>query len=221
VQDKAGVSNPDQKQERSTKKDESGDQASEAVDDAVPRRGLGTIKPFGAYHVVSSAASYLHSRAMGVMPFGPGNGVKDDHPAAVTSLVSGASGDGLSVDEASFVATTSSVTSMVAAKEETRQAVADDLNSSRSCPCEWFVCEDDQNSTIYFVVQVPVPLACGPNTHGDSICSFCSLFFLCASESNFCAIVVVLLFVTYVQGSESIASWQANLLFEPVKFEVR
>lgn len=110
---------------------------------------------------------------MGVMPFGPGNGVKDDHPAAVTSLVSGASGDGLSVDEASFVATTSSVTSMVAAKEETRQAVADDLNSSRSCPCEWFVCEDDQNSTIYFVVQ----------------------------------------------GSESIASWQANLLFEPVKFE--
>jgi hypothetical protein len=199
VQDKAGASSPDQKQERGTKKDESGEQASGAVGDAVPvpRSGLGTtINPFGAYHVVSSAASYLHSRAtaMGVMPFGPGNGVKDDHPAAVTSLVSGASGDGLSVDEASFVATTSSVTSMVAAKEETRQAVADDLNSSRSCPCEWFVCEDDQNSTIYFVVQVPVPLACGPNTHGDSICSFCSLFFLCASESNFCAIVVCFAF---------------------------
>ncbi|CAD6232250.1 unnamed protein product [Miscanthus lutarioriparius] len=174
MQDKAGTS-PDQKQEHSTKKDESGDQAPEAVDSVVPasqgeRSGLG-ISAFGAYHVVSSAASYLHSRAMGIMPFGPGNDAKDD--PTIMAFVSGESSDGLSLDEASFVATTNSVTSMVAAKEETRQAVADDLNSSRSCPCEWFVCDDDQNSTRYFVVQ----------------------------------------------GSESIASWQANLLFEPVKFE--
>ncbi|KAG0537112.1 hypothetical protein BDA96_03G120100 [Sorghum bicolor] len=174
MQDKAGTS-PDQQQEHSTEKDESGDQAPEAVDSAVPaskgeRSGLG-INPFGAYHVVSSAASYLHSRAMGIMPFGPGNDAKDD--PTIMAFVSGESSDGLSLDEASFVATTNSVTSMVAAKEEERQAVADDLNSSRSCPCEWFVCDDDQNSTRYFVVQ----------------------------------------------GSESIASWQANLLFEPVKFE--
>jgi hypothetical protein len=39
VQDKAGAS-PDQKQERSTKKDESGDQESEAVGDAVPWKGV-------------------------------------------------------------------------------------------------------------------------------------------------------------------------------------
>ena len=155
MQDKAGTS-PDQKQEHSTKKDESGDQAPEAVDSVVPasqgeRSGLG-ISAFGAYHVVSSAASYLHSRAMGIMPFGPGNDAKDD--PTIMAFVSGESSDGLSLDEASFVATTNSVTSMVAAKEETRQAVADDLNSSRSCPCEWFVCDDDQNSTRYFVVQV-------------------------------------------------------------------
>jgi hypothetical protein len=68
--------------------------------------------------------------------------------------VNGENGEGLTLDEASFVATTNSVTSMVAAKEETRQAVADDLNSSRSCPCEWFICDDDQGSTRYFVVQV-------------------------------------------------------------------
>lgn len=155
VQDKAGTS-PDQTQEHSSKKDESGNQASEAVHNVVPaskgeRSGLG-INPFGAYHVVSSAASYLHSRAMGIVPFGPRNDVKDD--PTIMAFVNGESVDGLSMDEASFVATTNSVTSMVAAKEETRQAIADDLNSSRSCPCEWFVCDDDQNSTRYFVVQV-------------------------------------------------------------------
>lgn len=58
------------------------------------------------------------------------------------------------MDEASFVATTNSMTSMVAAKEETKQAVADDLNSSRSCPCEWFICDGNRNSTRYFVIQV-------------------------------------------------------------------
>ncbi|RLM92978.1 uncharacterized protein C2845_PM08G09530 [Panicum miliaceum] len=175
VQDKARTS-PDQKQEHSNAKDESQDEVSEAVGNAASaskeeHSGLG-INPFGAYHVVSSAASYLHSRAMGIMPFGSRNDVKED-PTAIMAFVNSENGEGLSMDEASFVTATNSVTSMVAAKEETRQAVADDLNSSRSCPCEWFICDDDQNSTRYFVVQ----------------------------------------------GSESIASWQANLLFEPVKFE--
>ncbi|OEL15160.1 hypothetical protein BAE44_0023824 [Dichanthelium oligosanthes] len=174
MQDKARTS-ADQKQEHSNAKDESQDQVSEAADNAVPPskegRGGPGINPFGAYHVMSSAASYLHSRAMDIMPFGSRNDVKDD--ATILAFMNGENGEGLTMDEASFVATTNSVTSMVAAKEETRQAVADDLNSSRSCPCEWFICDDDQNSTRYFVVQ----------------------------------------------GSESIASWQANLLFEPVKFE--
>nr|XP_023917001.1 uncharacterized protein LOC112028538 [Quercus suber] len=74
---------------------------------------------------------------------------------------------------ASFMATTDSVTAVVAAKEEVKQAVADDLNSVRSSPCEWFICDEDQTGTRYFVIQ----------------------------------------------GSESLASWQANLLFEPVQFE--
>ncbi|XP_062207366.1 phospholipase A1 PLIP2, chloroplastic-like [Phragmites australis] len=168
VQEKARTS-PDEKQENAAGKDKSPDQEYEVVENVAPGSkekisGMGR-NPFGAYQVVSSAASYLHSRAMGITPFGSWNDAKN--VPAIMAIVNGEN------DEASFVATTNSVTSMVAAKEETRQAVADDLNSSRYCPCEWFICDDDESSTRYFVVQ----------------------------------------------GSESIASWQANLLFEPVKFE--
>ncbi|XP_047053942.1 phospholipase A1 PLIP2, chloroplastic-like [Lolium rigidum] len=168
--------NPDRKQEQSTEKGESPDRKSEFVKnnalESKEEKGNGPmINPFGAYQVMASAASYVHSRAMGVNPFGSRSNGKND--PTIMAIVNGENGEGLTLDEASFVATTNSVTSMVAAKEETRQAVADDLNSSRSCPSEWFICDDDQGSTRYFVVQ----------------------------------------------GSESIASWQANLLFEPVKFE--
>ncbi|KAF7036148.1 hypothetical protein CFC21_046894 [Triticum aestivum] len=171
--------NPDRKQEQSTEKGESPDKKPRVVKNAAAALGSKeeegnglAINPFGAYQVMSSAASYLHSRAMGINPFGSRTNGKND-PTTIMAIVSGENGEGLTLDEASFVATTNSVTSMVAAKEETRQAVADDLNSSRSCPSEWFICDDDQGSTRYFVVQ----------------------------------------------GSETIASWQANLLFEPVKFE--
>ncbi|GAA0158374.1 phospholipase [Lithospermum erythrorhizon] len=61
-----------------------------------------------------------------------------------------------------------SCTKIVAAKEEEKQAVADDLNSILVSPCEWFICDD-----LYFVIH----------------------------------------------GSESLASWKANLLFEPIRFE--
>ncbi|KAI9098999.1 hypothetical protein K1719_024766 [Acacia pycnantha] len=74
---------------------------------------------------------------------------------------------------ASLMATTDSVTAVVAAEEEVKQAVADDLNSTSSSPCEWFICDDDQSGTRFFVIQ----------------------------------------------GSETLESWQANLLFEPVQFE--
>ncbi|KAK8565532.1 hypothetical protein V6N12_059090 [Hibiscus sabdariffa] len=81
-----------------------------------------------------------------------------------------ASYDMINVDVASFMATTYSVTAVVAAKEEVKQAVADDLNSTHSSPCEWFICDDDQSATRF-------------------------------------------------SGFETLASWQTNLLFEPVQFE--
>lgn len=109
------------------------------------------INPLAAYRIAASAACYMQSRAMEVLPFGSQNEGRRDR--TIQAIVN-AQTEGLTMDEASFVATTNSMTSMVAAKEETKQAVADDLNSSRSCPCEWFICDENLNNTRYFVIQV-------------------------------------------------------------------
>ncbi|KAF3570747.1 hypothetical protein F2Q69_00062478 [Brassica cretica] len=107
------------------------------------------INPAAAYRIAASAASRLFSHSKSVLPFG------------------------LRENEASLMATADSVTAVVAAEEEVKQAVADDLKSNHSPPCEWFVCDDDKTGTRFF----------------------------------------------FIQGSDSLASWQANLLFEPVPFE--
>lgn len=49
-----------------------------------------------------------------------------------------------------------SVTSVVAAEEEVKQAVADDLKSTISSPCDWFICDDDQSHTRFVVIQVRI-----------------------------------------------------------------
>ncbi|KAL4351924.1 hypothetical protein GQ457_06G030240 [Hibiscus cannabinus] len=120
----------------------------------------------------ASAASYLHSHTMTILPFKSSNPENSEGSSKDGSGNEGIS-DVINSDVASLMATTDSVTSVVAAKEEVKQAVADDLNSTHSSPCEWFICDDDQSSTRFFVIQ----------------------------------------------GSETLASWQANLLFEPVQFE--
>ncbi|KAF3570727.1 hypothetical protein F2Q69_00058089 [Brassica cretica] len=109
-----------------------------------------------AYEVVASAASYLQSRTTNILPF-PSSSKNDDEEESSSSSSS----------------LTSSVTCVVAAEEDVKQAVADDLKSTISSPCDWFICDDDQTLTRFFVIQ----------------------------------------------GSESLASWQANLLFEPIEFE--
>lgn len=38
--------------------------------------------------------------------------------------------------------------------------------------------------------------------------------------ANFWHVLYICLYSNCVQGSESLASWQANLLFEPIQFEV-
>ncbi|KAL3684954.1 hypothetical protein R1sor_002976 [Riccia sorocarpa] len=65
------------------------------------------------------------------------------------------------------------VTSVVSAEKETKQAMAKNLRSLHTSPCEWFAVDEKG----------------GPNR------------------------------VFSIQGSESFASWQANLLFEPIEFE--
>lgn len=120
------------------------------------------ISASAAYHIAASAASYLHSQTKSIIPFKSSE--NNDGEISMTKA-----------EVASLMATTDSVTAVVAAKEEVKQAVADDLNSMHSSPCEWFICDDDESSTRFFVIQ----------------------------------------------GSESLASWQANLLFEPIQFEVQ
>lgn len=123
--------------------------------------GGNLISASTAYHIAASAASYLHSQTKSFIPFTNNKSGGDDNVSMTKAEV------------ASLMATTDSVTAVVAAKEEVKQAVADDLNSMHSSPCDWFICDDDESSTRYFVIQ----------------------------------------------GSESLASWQANLLFEPIQFE--
>ncbi|XP_011079576.1 uncharacterized protein LOC105163063 isoform X2 [Sesamum indicum] len=130
------------------------------------------ISASAAYQIAASAASYLHSHTRSILRFKSSKLMPDEDLDEEINAGTG-NVDMINQDMASLMATTDSVTAVVAAKEEVKQAVADDLNSTCSSPCEWFVCDDDQSATRFFVIQ----------------------------------------------GSESLASWQANLLFEPIQFE--
>lgn len=127
----------------------------------------------GGYKISSlaaheTAASYLHAVTSNVI-----RSTSSNSAGEVSLEPSDESVDSINEEAASSRAKTDSVTAVVAAEEEERQAVADDLNSTSSSPCNWYICDDDQRCTRFFVIQ----------------------------------------------GSESFASWQANLLFEPIQFE--
>lgn len=109
------------------------------------------ISAAAAYQIAASAASYLHSHTRAILPFKSSRN-EDPNCAERDGRI-----DDVSImnsEMASLMATTDSVTAVVAAKEEVKQAVADDLNSTHSSPCEWFICDDDQNATRFFVIQV-------------------------------------------------------------------
>lgn len=113
------------------------------------------LSAYVAYRIAASAASYLLYHTTNLLPF------KSSDAEVAEDLSKDSVGNGmlnnvdmLNGDVASLIATTDSVTSVVAAKEEVKQAVADDLNSTSSTPCEWFVCDDDQTTTRFFVIQV-------------------------------------------------------------------
>lgn len=128
------------------------------------------ISASAAYQIAASAASYLHSQTKSILPFKS----SDDDSNSSEDSSNDSVDDLMSSEMASFMATTTdSMTAVVGAKEDVKQAVADDLNSIRSSPCDWFICDDEKTTTRIFVIQ----------------------------------------------GSESLASWQANFLFEPVQFE--
>lgn len=117
-----------------------------------PRSGL-LLSPSAAYRIAASAASYLQSQTKTILPFKPAR----TEMAASSSTASTREADEVepaSSSVASFVATTSSVTAVVAAREETKLAIADDLNSSACSPCEWYICDDDGIGTRFFIIQV-------------------------------------------------------------------
>ncbi|XAR58387.1 hypothetical protein NMG60_11013770 [Bertholletia excelsa] len=162
-----------EKEKVSSEIEDAEEKASEEPEKEESKMNKGSqISPSAAYQIAASAASYLHSHTKSILPFKSSKSmVSEDLPEGSSEI-----NDKLNImdnDVASFMATTNSVTAVVAAKEEVKQAVADDLNSTLSSPCEWFICDDDLSGTRFFVIQ----------------------------------------------GSESLASWQANLLFEPIRFE--
>jgi small ligand-binding sensory domain FIST len=101
-----------------------------------------------AYNIAASAASYLHTQTRSILPFKSSNAVAGEENNESLNM--------MNTEVASLMATTDSVTAVVAAKEEVKQAVADDLNSTRSSPCEWFICDDNQSGTRSFVIQVRI-----------------------------------------------------------------
>lgn len=131
---------------------EKASESSKDAEEAENRRNDGYgISPSNAYRIVASAASYLHSQTSSVLPSATSKNEGGN------DLPENGSNDGVRMmnsEMASLMATTDSVTAVVAAKEEVKQAVADDLNSSQSSPCEWFVCDNDESGTRLFAIQV-------------------------------------------------------------------
>ncbi|KAH1136243.1 hypothetical protein AAZX31_10G014400 [Glycine max] len=158
--------------EKDPQKVETDEKVEEKEETKDPKNAGYKISATAAYNIAASAATYLHSQTSSIFPFKSSNAVTGEG-SLEGSNESLDTVNMLNTEVASLMATTDSVTAVVAAKEEVKQAVADDLNSAHSTPCEWFVCDDDQSATRFFVIQ----------------------------------------------GSETLASWQANLLFEPIKFE--
>lgn len=96
-------------------------------------------------------------------------------PAAKQTLeVTSVKPEGQAASDLAPVVGAAAATGLVASRDETKDAVSVVLQSDAACPSEWFVCDEEDTHTRYFVIQ----------------------------------------------GSDSLASWQANLLFESSLFEV-
>lgn len=117
-----------------------------------PKHSGYNISATTAYNIAASAATYLHSQTRSIFPFKSSNAVTGE--ASLDGSNESLDRDLINSEVSSLMATTDSVTAVVAAKEEVKQAVADDLNSAHSSPCEWFVCDDDQSGARFFVIQV-------------------------------------------------------------------
>ncbi|GFP80619.1 hypothetical protein PHJA_000205200 [Phtheirospermum japonicum] len=133
LEKKEKVSSEDQQKGESNESDNN--KAQNAELESKPELGDSRLT---AYQIAASAASYVHSHTRSILRFNSSKSTDNENACEDIS------------DVASLMATG---TEVVAAKEEVKQAVADDLNSNVSSPCEWFVCDDDRTTTRFFVIQ--------------------------------------------------------------------
>jgi len=103
------------------------DSETEILECAAQKNEAPRVSASTAFQIAASAASYLHTRTTSILPFRSSNDEKGQDTLNETLMIS----DNLDINSemASLTATTDSVTAVVAAKEEVKQAVADDLNS--------------------------------------------------------------------------------------------
>ncbi|KAL1313272.1 hypothetical protein HN51_039847 [Arachis hypogaea] len=131
-----------------------------------------------AYDIATSAASYVQLRAKDLLSLTakrqqPQSDILDSNGRENSEGFEAEGASRAYTSEVAAYVAASTMTAVVAACEKEKQEAAKDLQSLHSSPCEWFICDDSNTYTRYFVIQ----------------------------------------------GSDSLASWQANLFFEPTKFE--
>ncbi|KAE9598225.1 hypothetical protein Lalb_Chr15g0078331 [Lupinus albus] len=138
-------------QNQATHEEESNDR--DEGDGKEPKNSGYKISASAAYEIAAAAASYLHAQTRSILPFKSSNDeVGEGSVEASNESVDDANKN--NTQAASWKATSDSVTAVVAAKEEAKQAFADNMNSTSSSPCEWYICDDDRSSTRYFIIQV-------------------------------------------------------------------
>lgn len=136
------------------------------------------ISSSAAYEIAASAASYVHTRAKGLLSMGASRTMDECDLDENSEYYKVCPANKETCETSSYksemaACVASTMTAVVGAEENARLEAAMELRSLHSSPCEWFVCDDPSTCTRSFVIQ----------------------------------------------GSDSLASWQANLFFEPTKFE--
>lgn len=116
------------------------------------------IRSSAAYEIAASAASYVQSRAKGLLSCSSKSREEGDCTDYCASGgqpdEEGESSSRIYKSEVAAYVAASTMTAVVAAGEREKQEAARDLQSLHSSPCEWFVCDDLSTCTRCFVIQV-------------------------------------------------------------------
>ena len=115
------------------------------------------------------------------------------------------------VDHEMAVAMSTFINSAETTSSETSNLGGDgDLETpaSNSSACGWFVCDEPTTATRFFSIQVKIT-----TIFTIMVTEFGDVFWPCRILTNLSHLKI------FFQGSESMASWKANLRFQPTPFE--